>query len=92
MKTIVSMGMQLLTCKYLPVGKLEEVWGLGRVRSKKLFPETRIHKIFETNSSFIRNSEIRESFIFYFSAVFASIIRKLILGGGLGTRLQFYEV
>ena len=26
--------------------------GVGRVRSKKRFPETIIHKIFEANSSF----------------------------------------
>ena len=84
MKTIVSMGMQLLTCKYLPVGKLEEVWGLGWVSSKKLFPETRIHKIFETNSSFIWNSEIGESFIFYFSAVFCKYHKKTYFGRGAG--------
>ena len=31
-----------------------EIWnGLGRVKNKKLFPETTIHKIFETNSSFM---------------------------------------
>ena len=34
------------------VKEIKFEWGLGQVRSKKLFPETIIHKIFETNSSF----------------------------------------
>ena len=44
--------------------------GLGQVRSKKLFGETTIHKILETNSSFLWNSTLREKFNLSFSAVF----------------------
>ena len=40
----------------MPLAKLAKklsLKGLRRVRSKKMFPETIIHKIFETDSSFL---------------------------------------
>ena len=49
---------------------------------------TIIHKIFQTNSSFLPNSALQEKFNF----CFASINNIFILAGGLGTRLLFYEV
>ena len=60
-----------------------------RVRSKKDFPETPFHKIFETNSSF--NVKLREKLISVFQKFFAIIDKMFILAGGLGTRLSFYE-
>ena len=54
---------------------------LERVRSKKLFPETIMDKIFETNSA------QREKFYFYFSALFWEYQKKIVLGGRLGTTL-----
>ena len=50
--------------------------GLSQVRSKKVFPVTIIHKIFETNSSFHVN--------FCFSRVFSSINKALDFDGGTG--------
>ena len=48
--------------------KFEGVW--GELKAKKLFPETIIHKIFETNSSFHVNYALREKFNFCFSRDF----------------------
>ena len=44
-----------------------QIWkGLGRLRSKKVFPETINHLIFEANSSFHVNSTLLEKFNLYF--------------------------
>ena len=48
--------------------KFKGVW--GQVRSKKLFPETIIHKISETSSSFHGKNTIQEKFNFCFLRVF----------------------
>ena len=53
---------------------------------------TTIHKIFETNSSFMWNSALRKKFNFYFQQFFASIAKIFILGGKLDTRLKFYKI
>ena len=60
---------------------------MGGVRSKKLFPETMIHKIFETNSNFsCEIAHYGKSSISVFQEIFAKTEKKLILGGGLSTR------
>ena len=66
--------------------------GLSRVRSKKLFPETINHKIFETNSREIVHYRKSLSSVFEeIFPIFASINNIFILARGMGTRLLFYE-
>ena len=48
--------------------------------SKKLFPDTIIHKIFETNSSFHVNLELRENFII--QEIITSADKIFLSGGG----------
>ena len=62
--------------------------GLGRVRSKKLFAETTIHKIFETNSSFPVKQRTTGKVQQFFSSFFAIIDKIFILGGRRSTRFS----
>ena len=48
---------------------------------------TIVQKIFEINSGFIWNSDLREKFNFYFQEFWTSIEKKIILAGRLGTSL-----
>ena len=51
--------------------RVNQAWEyLVWVRSKKLFPETIVHKIFETNSSVMWNSALQEKFNSWFSGDF----------------------
>ena len=61
---------------------------------KKIFSETIICKIFETNPSFFYEIvHYGKIFIFYFSRAFASINKTFILAGRRATRLSsFYQV
>ena len=66
---------------------------MRRVRGKKLFPETIIHKIFEANSCcLVKWSTTGEVKFLLIKEFFASINKIFISGGELGTRLSFYEV
>ena len=58
----------------------------GAVRKKKLFPETILHKICETDASFHVNGALRGSLNAVFQEVFASINKAFILAGGLGVK------
>ena len=57
---------------------------LGHVRRKKMFPENSFTKYLWQTLVFKWRSKIRESFNFYFSAVFYF---TFFAGGGLGPRL-----
>ena len=66
---------------------------MGRIRIKKSFPDTIIHKIFQTNSSFhVKKMLYEKGLIAVFWDIFASIKKKSILEGTMATRLSFYEV
>ena len=57
-----------------------------------MFPETIIHKIFKTNSSFHVNLRTMGKFNIFYSRGFTNINEIFILVARLGTRLSFYEV
>ena len=61
----------------------------GELESKKNFPETISHKIFETHYSFYVKNRITGKLLFLF---FKSFNKKFILIGRLVTALSFYEV
>ena len=69
--------------------KWNKLWSsLMSARSKKLFPETIIHKIFETNSSFhVKHWNMRKLEFLFFSIFFASINTIFILTGRQGASL-----
>ena len=67
--------------------------GLGGVASKKLFPETIIHKIFVTNSSFyVKYVDYGKSSISVFQEIFTSTNKIFILQERWNTRQYFYKV
>ena len=68
--------------------KFKGVW--GRIRIKKKFPETKSHKILENSSRFHVEEHATGSLISVFQEFSASINKKFILAGRLGTRLSFY--
>ena len=59
-----------------------------------MFPETKNHKIFETNSCevFISNIAQLEKLISVFQDISASINKTFILTGWSDIRLSYYEV
>ena len=58
--------------------------GLGRVRSKKPFAETTIHKIFDRNSSFHVKQLTTGKVEFLFFQRILQLITKLLFRGGRG--------
>ena len=61
--------------------------GLRQGRSKKLFPNTIIHKIFETNSSFhVKWHTMDEGQFLFFKRFLLALTKFFISGGGLSTR------
>ena len=66
---------------------------LGRVESKKMLPETIIHEISETNSSFhVKSRTTGKVQFLFFKRLLASNNKTFISGGVLNSRQKLYKV